>query len=337
MDTAAAIDRTKQILGFTKTKLVYILAIILIASGAYELYCVATASYSDTWEFRDEILSAVIKLVMAEFMIFDPKKNILRAVGFYAMSLGLSRIVNGISTLFSVSTISLVVGGVMLVMGINMLISSYNYLNDTSRGRTGMMFSACMLSLLQVVLLVMTYESVRLAFDPPEKVEIVPNVIQLFQFIVLLLILDTKEARFSTAVEKVNTRLESARVTYTVEYDMAIPRPGAVMLKHMFDDRSQWTTVEDGGPAESECTICVKDGRIPSYLVLQKWKGSDKIHVTAVNDTSGSVVLAKRFSVSEVYADSDDDCQFSVLRLFDEKRLLLQIFVEEYIPEEVTE
>lgn len=318
--------RGMRILKRSKGWAVYLLAAVLISVGAYELYLVYTADYSDQWGFIDETYSAIIKIVMAEFILFDPKKNVLRAVGFYAISLGITRVISAISTLSFVSDISLAVGGITLFMGANILISGYSYLKDTTRGRTGMIIGTGSLALLQTIMLMLSYESYRMTgfikFD-----ELIPSILLLFQYIVLLLILDTEEVRYGTLMEKTNTRVESIRVTNTVENDFALRKEDAEVMVNMFSDRSSWQQPTIGGRVESEKRVLMVDGRIQSWMILQKWKGSDKIYATMANDPDGSILAAKRFTIHRVVSDNDGE-EITSVRLYDDTSLIMQLAVE---------
>ena len=313
----------QRIVEYIKSKLLYVLVLVLLVSGTYEIYIVATSDYSDDWLLLGETYSAVIKIVMAEFIIFDPKKSVVRGIGFYAMSIGLSRLLNSLQTLSDVSTVSFAIGVVMLIMSVNILYSSYKYMNDTSRGRNGM-----------IAMLVILFQSERLGLGEMDRDKVLPMTITLLQYLLLLMILDTKELRYSTLMEQVNTRVESARVTNTLEYDKGMHRFDVLVLKHMFDDRSCWHNVDDGGPIECESRIRIVEGRIPSCMILQKWKDSERIHVTVVNDDAGSMILAKRFSVSRVVSDSEDDEVFTSVCLFDDRSLLAKISVKTDVEEE---
>lgn len=316
----------QRLISRMKKGTVYMLAIILILSSAYEIYMVYMADYEDEWGFLDETYSAVIKIIMAEFILFDPKKNVLRAVGFYAMSIGLSRIINSLSVLSQQSTFSLITGLILLTMGINLIYSSYNYLKDTTRGRNGMLFSACVLSAMQVITLLVYYQGYRTASSVPVD-EIIPSVIMLVLYIVLLLILDTEEIRYSTLLEKTSTRVESVTSTNMLLKGYVIDRVDALVIRHALDDRSSWNPVSDGGPVEAEKRIRISDGRIKSNMILQKWCGSDKIYVTMVNDDSGTIMLGNRFSLTQIVPDTDDDNSFSNIRLFNGDSMLMQLAV----------
>ena len=308
-----------------KSGIVYLLAAILIVVGVYELYTIYTANYHDDWGFIDETYSAIIKIIMAEFILFDPKKNVLRAVGFYAISIGITRVIASMRMLSFVSDITLIMGGITLFFGVNILISGYNYLKDTTRGRTGMIVGTGILALMQTIILLFTYETYRMT-GVLEYEQIAPSAILLVQYIVLLLILDTEEVRYGTLMEKTNTRVESARVTSTVEKDFNLNKDDADIILNMFTDRSSWEQMEDG-PVESETKVKMVDGRIQSWMVLQKWRGSDSIHVTMANDPDGSIIAANRFSVNKVTSEYEGD-DLASLRLFSETSLIMQLAVQ---------
>ncbi len=323
---------TSSVLKWLKGSTPYLLALILILSGAFELYSLYTSNATSNWGFIDEIAAAVIKIIIAEFILFDPKKNVVRTVGFYAMSIGISRVIMSISTLAMVSTISLAIGLVTLIMGANLLYSSYKYLSDTSRGLLGMILSTSVLALLQVAIILVNYQT-KLMTGIPLYENTAPIIIGFFQYLILLLILDTKEIKYSTLLQQINTRVERLRLTNIAENSLMLKRDDGLILKHMFDDRSSWEPLTDGGPVESEKRLILVKDRIKSVMILQKWKDHDIIYVTMANDESGSVMVANRFSVSEVFADGDDT-EFTSLKMFDGKRMLMNLKVEPHVPEQ---
>jgi|GEM_PF-6661774 len=329
MITAKKMEKTIQT---SKYHIVYLLAFILILTSAYDIYKVYEAAYVDTWGLLDDIYSAVIKIIMAEFILFDPKKNVWRAIGFYAMSIGLTRLISSYSMISSIDPTSLAFGLITLLMGVNILISGYRYMNDTTRGRVGMMASTWMLLTLQLVILVMYFQTWKL-MGSIEMSNIAQSVILMIQYITLIIIMDTDEIRYNTITEKVSTRLQSAMMASNVERKFELDRKNAYVLKHMFDDKSSWNQITNDGPIESEKRLTIKDGRVQTNMILQKWKDSENIHVTMVNDGSGTIVAATRFSVSDIICDSEDDDSFRSIRLFDGNKIQMQLSVLEKPPE----
>ncbi len=324
--------RMERTIQTSKHHIVFLLAFILIITSAYDIYRVYEAAYVDTWGLLDDIYSAVIKIIMAEFILFDPKKNVWRAIGFYAMSIGLSRLISSFSMILSIDPVSLTMGLITLFMGVNILFSGYRYINDTTRGRIGMMFGTWMLLALQLAMVLMYFQTWKL-MGTIEIKDIMPSVVLMVQYITLLIILDTDEIRYSTITEKVSTRLQSAMMASNIERMFELDRKNAAVLKHMFDDRTSWDQISDEGPAELERRLTIKKGRIQTNMILQKWKDSEKIHVTIINDGSGTIVAATRFSVSDVICDSEDDDAFRSMRLFDGNKIQMQLAVQMKPPE----
>lgn len=310
-----------------KGKLIYIIALILIFSGAFGLYIIVLTKNLEDMGPVVGSLTCAVKIVMGLCIIFDPKKNLLRAVGFYAFALGFSRLLASFPYIGNPSPVMFIVGLVFIGMACNLMISGINYLNDTSRSRNGMTRTAALLALLQIGIMVyyIKVEGIILDFDTMAE-DVFPYVISTLQYVTLLVIMDTEELRFGSHLEKSNTRIESIRTTYALDMDMMIPQADADILLHMFDDRSSWTEITDGGPAECEKRLKIVDRRVPSVMILQKWRDSDKIHVTVVNDDTGTMITANRFSVTDVLPEGPDD-GFRYIRLFDDGRMLSQIWV----------
>ncbi len=315
--------KVRECIAIIKGKLPFILAAIIILLGIYGL-CVVFFYIGIENTQPGDICAGIVQIVMGFLIIFDPKRSTMRAVGFYAMSLGLGKILSSLSMAGSSSSFIFIVALVMIGLGVNLVYSGYTYLNDTSRGRFGMTMSSALMCML--IILTIAYETVY--FEGTEStLVIIGYFIGLVQYLLILLILDSEEFRFSTWHEKAIARLEKIRTTYSITPGTYISREDAKSLKHMFDDRSSWSSVNDNGPVECEKRLKVFDGRIPAIMILQKWKGSDKIFVTMVNDDEGTILQANRFCITDVIADDDDDSRFMNVRLYSEGRMLSNISV----------
>ncbi len=305
-----------------KSKLVYFLSFVLIVSGIIDFIIILHSRNLEGMGPMVGSLIASMKMIMGFCILFDPRKNLLRAVGFYAFALGFNRLLVSFPYLTNSNQIYFVVGIVFVGMSCNLMYSGINYLNETSRSRTGMVTTTSLMALLQIALLAFMYKTEVQA--PWEKVA--PYVVSLFQYITLLIIMDTEELRFGSSLEKSNTRIESVRVIHSLERDLKINESDAMTLLRMMDDRSDWEPVEDGGPVECEKRLRIVDKRIPSVMIMQKWRDSEKIHVTMINNDVGSIIAANRFSVTDVVPENDTE-DFRYLRFFDDGRMISQIWV----------
>lgn len=326
----------QKIIGFIKSKLMYLLALIIIVSGSYELYAIAVTDAFSEMAYIDRIFSASVKIIMGLFILFDPNKTLTRAIGFYAMSLGISRIITSFNSLSSTQLVSFIIGLVMIGMGINLLVSGYNYLNDKARGRFGMTVSSSIMSIVLIYSIFLS-TNMGLAGNLGKLDDVASDIIAVIQYLILLVIMDTEEVRFSSVKERAVAKLRSISVTRTLESGFTLQRKDAITLVHMFEDRSGWSAVTDGGPVDCEKRINFVKARIAGVMILQKWKDSDRIYATVVNDDKGTILQANRFSITDVVPDVYNDTDFTNIRLFSDGRMLSSISVRENDLEEEEE
>ena len=289
----------------SRSWITFLLAMVLIVSSSYHIFAVFFSESPNETDYLKGVYPAIIGIIMAEFILFDPKRNVLRSVGFYAISIALARIIGSIITLSEPSLFALIIGGTFLINGVNLLYTGTEYLKGTSRGRAGMMASAAILAIVQVFTILLYYQTDALDSSYDDAYDLLPSVITLIQYVVLLLILDTGELRYGSVKEQANTKIESIRKTDALTAECVLKRNDAEMLKGMFADRSSWTAVDDGGPVESEIRIRLIEARVSSCMILQKWRGHDTVYATVTSNVNGSVILANRFCITGVYADQD--------------------------------
>ena len=323
-------DIRESLVKTSRNWITFVLAMVLIVSSSYHIFAVYFSESSSKVNYLEEIYPAIIGIIMAEFILFDPKRNVLRSVGFYAMSIALSRTISAIIILVKPSLFSLIVGGIFLVNGINLLISGVQYLKGTSRGRAGMMASSAILAVVQIFTILLFYQTDVLDSSYNNEYDLLPSIITLAQFVVLLLILDTGELRYGSVKEQANTNIESVRKTDALAAECVLKRDDADLMKKMFTNRSSWMSVDDGGPVESEIRIGLIDARISSCMILQKWKDDDRIFATVTNNVKGSVILANRFCITDVYSDRD----LTQICLLNDDGIIARFSVEKEKPEE---
>lgn len=307
-----------------KNRVTYILAGIIILSALADIADMVV--FDDMDAAVSSTIVAIVKLGMGLLMLFDPKRSLMRTVGFYALTLGISRIIASLSMLGNSSNFIFVIGIVVVAMGVNLVYSGYSYLQDVSRGRFGLIFGSSVLAIIWTAMLV---TSVTGAFGvETDTGSLIVNVVYLIQYLLILLIMDSDDFRFSSWNEKSVRKIGDIRVTHTTTPGTYIERQDAKIIKHMFDDRSSWSPLDDGGPVECERKIRMADDKITSVMIMQKWRGSDRIYITVVTDDDGTILQANRFSVTDVLADDADDERFMNVRLFSDGTMLSNLSVK---------
>ena len=325
-------ETAQAVIAVAKNRLSFILAGIIIISGLIDVANMTVIGNSDS--VLTDTLVAIVKIGMGIFIIFDPKRNLMRSVGFYALSLGIARIISSLPMLGSSSDFIFIVAIVMIVMGVNLGYSGYSYLQDVSRGRFGMTFGSAALALIMAATIV---SSVALSDQlETETTDLIIYIVYLFQYVLILVIMDSDEFRFSSWEEKSVRKMDDMRVTYTLTPGMHIPREDAKVIKHMFDDRSSWSKVDDGGPVECEARLHMEEDKVTSVMIMQKWKDSDRIYFTICNNDDGTILQANRFYVTDAIADDTDDDRFMNVRLYADGAMLSNISVMSAEAEEVS-
>ena len=123
--------------------------------------------------------------------------------------------------------------------------------------------------------------------------------------------------------------MRNVSITRTMDPGFSVSKEDAIELMNMFEDRSSWTPVCDGGPAECEKRYRFEEGRIPGTIILQKWKDSDRIYATVVSDDTGTIIQANRFYITDVIPNSKDEKEITQIRLFSDGRMLSSVLVSE--------
>ncbi len=325
-------ETAQAIIAVAKNRISFILAGIIIISGLIDVANMTVFGNTDT--VLTDTAVAIVKIGMGLFIIFDPKRNLMRSVGFYALSLGIARIIASFPMLGSPSDLPFIVAIVMVVMGANLVYSGYSYLQDVSRGRFGMTLGSAALALIMAAALV----SYVVAGDELEidVTDIIVTVVYLIQYLLILVIMDSDEFRFSSWEEKSVRKMDDMRVMYTLTPGMYIPREDAKAIKHMFDDRSSWSEVDDGGPVECEKRLRLAEDKVTAVMIMQKWKDSDRIYFTVSTNDDGTILQANRFSVTDAVADDADDDKFMNIRLYADGTMLSNISVMPAELEEVS-
>ena len=309
----------------------FIMAMVLFLGGFLDLRNALLTESVDSAHFKIYVLSSTIRMSFAIVMFLDPNKTVPRTIAFYAFALGMGRLISYFPNLFEQDNAAFIIGIIMVIMGGNLSYSGFRYMSGNTRGRTGMSVNATLQISIIIFLEMVPYIINSIAGVPIEMdagSDVIRDAVSVIQYALLLLMLDTAEVKYGTPLEKMNSRLDSVRMSYTLDSGLRLDRQQAIILKHMFDDRVTWTVLSDEGPAECEKVITLKDRNSYMYMTLQKWKNSHVIYVTVAGSNT-TVINANRFHITSVAADLDDDRLFTSLRFFDEEKMVMNVAVEE--------
>lgn len=285
-----AVDRTFFIAG-------YALALLMVAFACLQI--LLYLSY-DMLPPLNYTLGYIMLIACGAIILTVGKRNMVSTIGLYAIGLGSYRVLTTMTSIVPGSVFTFFSIAVVL-LGFNMLITGISYLRGVSRARITMMASAALLASFYLgTFLYSIYKGAPAWTALKGNLSLVVNAIM---YVVLFYILDSDIIRERDRMEIHNDVLDRIRCTYCTDPDSCIAQADARVLSKAFSDRSSWTPLTDGGPAECEYSFSIRNGEETSHVLLQKWVDSERIHVTVTDHPGGALITAYRFSVDDVVYD----------------------------------
>ena len=257
-------------------------------------------------------------LIGGTILILNPRRTFNSSIGIYAITMGLmsfcsnwadigSRMIDDGDSFLSffsfIDDVIFIVNLVMVILSINLMISGIYYLRGRARGTMGMMNRAAFMlfiSLFYIFYDIGTgeYKSLwALATNEPEMI------IQAFMFFVLLLIMDSDEARSYNTKNRLSRSTDAIRYSNTMDKRSFIELEDARALAD--PTMSSWTEPNDGGPVEKEFRFPIQTQGGASHVTVQKWAGSDKFYLTISDHEKGTNIRATRLA-AESFVLSED-------------------------------
>ena len=283
----------------------FVLSIMMLVSGMVYIFEV----YEGNQTFRPTtILGFVVMMICAIAIISDKNRNLPKSVGLFAIGMGSYRALSVVYHLEPHSQLNLL-WYVFIALGLNLVISGRAYLKGSSRARPTIMIGAATMVLVNVILI---YAFKNMGMSMKAIFDSYPMLfLQTMMYIVFLIILDTEELRSKDWLEVHNRLMSSIRRTYLIDNTASISTEGAEGICSGFSDRHGWITLNDGGPAESEFRTEISNGDSESFILAQKWKGSDDVFITMSDHQSGTLIQASRLTAVDAESDGSELLIFS--------------------------
>lgn len=264
-----------------------------------------------------QFYSDIIVLGFAIVILAYKRISNSKAISLYLLSLSLSRMMTYSANLFSLSDFEFMTGILMCTLSLNMFITGVFFFRGISRNRRSVMASSVIIAMFYVLSI-----SYNLHNSPDPLFTVLDNMSYIVQFVlylVLLATLDTydvfinsNEGRVDNSIRELNGRTGATERTVLSEEE-------ARVIYNGFGNMDGWTRVDDGTPVEYQYSVIISMGDSNSEMLLQKWRGSEKIHFTIANSFTGSVIYASRFSAVRCFFESDIDDDIHCIRFVNEE------------------
>lgn len=275
-----------------------ILAVMMIIFSVSEIYIYMV---SDTLKITF-LIGNVALIICSLLIILDRDRNLLRTTGLMAVGIGMYRIFSHISSVHPHDLNSLP-PLIIVILGINLVYSGTRYIKGVSRGRVTMIASMIgMIAMMSFVFIIL----MMIGMPFIDCIKQMPNIFAMIVLYVMFIgVLDSEPLRSHDIMEIQNRALDGMRRTITQYPGTGVYEDEAEILIRTFTDRSSWTIVDDDGPVECEHIFKVGDGKEWAYVTMQKWKGSDKIHMTVSDHDRGTLIQAFRFDADSLFIDGE--------------------------------
>ncbi len=220
------------------------------------------------------------------------KKGNYYAVGVYALTLGLSRVIRSLPGLVAESNITFYISLVFLVIGGNLAWGGYNHLTVKTRNPGNMKYTS--MFLLAFICLVLGF-SAYMDYDVIETfLEDITLMGYLPLYLGLLIVLYSKElienAPFARIVRTLRTISSSLYVGNTIN----VTEEDAKIIQDGFSSTESWRLIYVGDKAIRENTVEFHSGGEPKDVILEKWPDSDELYLTVINDRRDSLIGGQR-------------------------------------------
>ena len=289
----------RQTVDVALVKVNIILAVMMMIFSFLEIY----VDFSEGDINPLHIIGDSGMIICAALIILDRDRNLLRTTGLMAVGFGFYRICMHVLNIHSHDIHSLP-DLIIVILGFNLIYSGTRYIKGINRGRLTLLASmsgmVAMVSLLYILLMM-------LGMTLWECIQILPDIFAMMVLYIMFIgVLDSEPLRNRDVLEIQNKALDGMRRTTTQSPGTGVYEDEAEIILKTFTDRSDWTAIDDGGPVEREYRFRVSDGKESSFVIMQKWKNSETIHVTVSDHDRGTLIQAYRFDADSLFIDGTD-------------------------------
>ncbi len=233
-------------------------------------------------------------------ILLDSRRNFVRSVGLYALSMGLSRIVMVAPLLLSQEDFSNGVGWLIAILGINLIYSGYSMLSGSVRGKWGILIASgayVFIYLLLIGFLILAFKDNGLEFTFNM---VAPFMLNFMMYFILLWLLDTDEIRYGDKMSRHISILRSIDNTHRAAGVLSFTPQDAKKLASGVG----WEEFHlQNGPVEKEMKLESENKNGITYVTVQKWYHDDHLYFTLSAFKDGTVTLAERFRINKVVYD----------------------------------
>lgn len=267
------------------------MGILLLTYGGYLLYKDVYVSIEPSSLI---VIAHIIMTISGLFIIIVGRRDLIRCIGLYAVSLGLSRFALRLDILDFDDMVPAAINCVMILLAINLMYTGASFCMGRVIRRLSMSITSIILAMIDLLMLVTDGSQSVLPFTP--YIDTNTRFVECIMYLVLLILLDTEFIRYGTSEGRIVTHLTRIRENYRMDDDAHI---NPIVAENLLNrDGNLWIRNNDG-PVEREMTFTITGNTMEANVTAQIWKGHDGIYLT-ISSNPGSIIHANRIKVDVV-------------------------------------
>ncbi|MBQ3685308.1 MAG: hypothetical protein II933_02775 [Candidatus Methanomethylophilaceae archaeon] len=283
-----------RMLGFYRTfpvAIAMVMGALMVIRGTWQLYGAMVNGGT-----IPNMAAFIIMAVAGAFIILWGRRDLVRTVGLYAITLGLTRVLMRYDAIVNPSSniLVVIVSWILFLLALNLIYTGISFARGMVIRRASMIATAFAFIGLNVFLMALPLAAMGI-----QTLDNTTRFIEVVMYIVLILMLDAESIRFGTSDGRHAKHLDRVRASYRAEPWAFITPDEAENL--LSGTGPMWREIGDG-IVEREMVLRVSGRDIETTVVVQKWCGEDILRFN-VTPNSGTIVFANKLAVERIVRD----------------------------------
>ena len=242
------------------------------------------------------ILSRFMLLLGGAIILLKRKKGNYFAVGMYALTLGLSRLVRSIPYLGAESDIIFYSAVFIVILSGNLAVTGYNHLTIRMRDPLNMRITTLIILLFYAIVLMYF---IYIDEKPVVILRFMPDVVWYIPiYVMLLIVLFSKEVVDNSPLGRIRTHVSETADRFGLGEEITISEEDAEKIKAGIAGPQGWKVKVIGGVEILEENVTFESRRGDRDVVLERCEGDGTLRITVVDDREDSFINGRRLSVS---------------------------------------
>jgi hypothetical protein len=265
-------------------RLEYLLGFLMAAVGIIDIYN-SMQYWSDGSKVVFTIASDAVLLVGGSTLALSRTKSMVKTAGFYALCLGMSRMISSSNGLLNSSWYMMAASAAMFLLGLNLAYSGIRYLTGVSRNAATMRYTSSAIALLYALLFVYI---LHLNVIGDGLMSVYSAIIVLFTSMMYGLFsytLHSDEVWSRTFIGRTKDDIHAIRSSFNFASGAAVDRKDAMAIRRALDGDIPSCSC---GPVTGEISVTVFKRDERSRMLMERWDGRTGLRLTLMQDTDGS-------------------------------------------------